>query len=124
MGARCESFESSVILCFSVCTFQPTHKMQSGQGAPTISLQLVPKMLAPLVRLWVPNAFVVSFKLETDEGLLIAKARDSLNKYKHRVNNNTHSSPTLHSLITFVHATSHSSSSPICCNRARIVSYL
>lgn len=63
----------------------PTHKIQSGEGAPTISLQLVPKMLAPLVSLWVPHAFVVSFKLETDENLLIAKSRDSLNKYKHRL---------------------------------------
>lgn len=63
----------------------PTHKMQSGHGAPTISLQLVPKMLAPLVSLWVPDAFVVSFKLETDENLLIVKSRDSLNKYKHNV---------------------------------------
>lgn len=43
-------------------------------------------MLAPLVSLWVPNAFVVSFKLETDENLLIVKSRDSLNKYKHKVN--------------------------------------
>lgn len=59
--------------------------MQSGEGAPTISLQLVPKILAPLVSLWVPNAFVVSFKLETDENLLITKSRDSLNKYKHKV---------------------------------------
>ncbi|KNC25993.1 hypothetical protein FF38_14471 [Lucilia cuprina] len=63
---------------------EPTHKMQSGEGAPTISLQLVPKMLAPLVSLWVPHAFVVSFKLETDENLLITKARDSLSKYKHK----------------------------------------
>lgn len=59
--------------------------MQSGQGAPTISLQLVPKMLAPLVSLWVRQAFVVSFKLETDENLLIVKARASLNKYQHKV---------------------------------------
>ncbi|KAH8278979.1 hypothetical protein KR018_012088 [Drosophila ironensis] len=64
---------------------KPTHKMQSGDGAPTISLQLVPKMLAPLASLWVPHAFVVSFKLETDESLLIVKARDSLNKYKHKL---------------------------------------
>jgi len=42
-------------------------------------------MLAPLASLWVPHAFVVSFKLETDESLLIVKARDSLNKYKHKV---------------------------------------
>lgn len=63
----------------------PQHKIQSGAGAPKISMQLVPKMLAPLVSSWVPEAFVVSFKLETDESLLIAKSRDSLNKYKHKV---------------------------------------
>lgn len=59
--------------------------MQSEAGAPTISLQLVPKMLEPLVNLWVPHAYVVSFKLETDEGLLISKARGALAKYKHKV---------------------------------------
>ncbi|GJQ82054.1 putative DNA / pantothenate metabolism flavoprotein [Trypoxylus dichotomus] len=63
----------------------PTHKIQSSVGAPTISLQLVPKLLAPLVSLWVPQAFVVSFKLETDENILIVKARDALNKYKHKL---------------------------------------
>ncbi|GAB0088287.1 phosphopantothenate--cysteine ligase [Sergentomyia squamirostris] len=62
----------------------PTHKMTSGE-APTISLQLVPKMLAPLVNVWVPHAFVVSFKLETDENLLITKSRESLTKYKHKL---------------------------------------
>lgn len=63
----------------------PTHKMQSGAGAPTISLQIVPKLLAPLVSLWVPLAYVVSFKLETDESILISKARESLNKYRHKL---------------------------------------
>lgn len=60
------------------------HKISSS-GPPTISLQLVPKILAPLVSLWVPEAFVVSFKLETDESLLISKARSALNKYKHNL---------------------------------------
>ncbi|CAK9830465.1 Uncharacterized protein C4B3.18 [Anthophora retusa] len=60
------------------------HKMSSSE-AQTISLQLVPKILAPLVSLWVPEAFVVSFKLETDENLLISKARGALNKYKHNL---------------------------------------
>lgn len=60
------------------------HKIPSS-GPPTISLQLVPKILAPLVSLWVPEAFVVSFKLETDESLLISKARGALNKYKHNL---------------------------------------
>lgn len=69
--------------------------MQSGQGAPTISLQLVPKMLSPLVSLWVPQAFVVSFKLETDESLLITKARDSLSKYRHKVSSIKEKQPIL-----------------------------
>ncbi|XP_076655865.1 phosphopantothenoylcysteine synthetase [Halictus rubicundus] len=60
------------------------HKIPSTRP-PTISLQLVPKLLAPLVCLWVPDAYVVSFKLETDESLLISKARNALNKYKHNL---------------------------------------
>ena len=59
--------------------------MQSNQGAPVITLKLVPKILSPLVKFWVPNAFVISFKLETDENLLISKARDALNKYSHKL---------------------------------------
>ena len=33
----------------------------------------VPKMLGSLRHKWAPEAFLVSFKLETDEGLLISK---------------------------------------------------
>ncbi|XP_044010815.1 uncharacterized protein C4B3.18 [Aphidius gifuensis] len=58
------------------------HKIQSTT-VPNLSLHLVPKILKPLVSLWVPNAFVISFKLETDENLLISKARKALNNYKH-----------------------------------------
>ncbi|KAK0164166.1 hypothetical protein PV328_002825 [Microctonus aethiopoides] len=60
------------------------HKIPST-GPPTISLQLVPKMLKPLVSLWVPKAFVISFKLETDETLLIPKARGALENYNHNL---------------------------------------
>ncbi|KAJ2947305.1 hypothetical protein O0L34_g17021 [Tuta absoluta] len=42
-------------------------------------------MLAPLCSLWVPEAYVVSFKLETDESILINKARAALDKYKHKM---------------------------------------
>ncbi len=35
------------------------HKLQSSEGAPDVKLSLVPKMLSPLVKHWVPNAFVV-----------------------------------------------------------------
>ncbi|XP_043465472.1 phosphopantothenate--cysteine ligase [Leptopilina heterotoma] len=59
------------------------HKISSS-GPPKIALQLVPKILKPLVSLWVPDAFVISFKLETDENLLISKARDALNNYQHK----------------------------------------
>ncbi|XP_011500722.1 PREDICTED: uncharacterized protein C4B3.18-like isoform X1 [Ceratosolen solmsi marchali] len=60
------------------------HKISSS-GAPSIHLQLVPKVLEPLVNLWVSKAFVVSFKLETDENILISKAREALTKYNHNL---------------------------------------
>ncbi|KAK0083665.1 hypothetical protein PV325_008439 [Microctonus aethiopoides] len=70
--------------------YVPSNEMQSvhkipSTGPPTISLQLVPKMLKPLVSLWVPKAFVISFKLETDETLLIPKARGALENYNHNL---------------------------------------
>ena len=42
-------------------------------------------MLAPLVKNWVPDAFVVSFKLETDQTILLKKAKKALETYQHRV---------------------------------------
>lgn len=42
---------------------QPEHKIHSDGGPLQLHLQLVPKMLRPLVWLWVPEAFVVSFKV-------------------------------------------------------------
>ena len=33
----------------------------------------VPKMLGTLQSVWAPEAFIVSFKLETDEQILISK---------------------------------------------------
>lgn len=62
----------------------PQHKIQSNIS-PKISLQLVPKILKPLVSSWVTKGFVVSFKLETDESLLISKSRDALAKYDHNL---------------------------------------
>lgn len=96
LRAACECltiFESKALLYMAAAVSDfyvpssemPTHKIQSGAGVPNIQLQLVPKMLAPLVSLWVPHAFVVSFKLETDENLLIKKSREALNKYKHKL---------------------------------------
>ena len=44
-------------------------------------------MLKPLVKNWVPEAFVVSFKLETDINLLKAKSQRALKTYDHEVRN-------------------------------------
>ncbi|CAH1773044.1 unnamed protein product [Owenia fusiformis] len=63
----------------------PEHKIQSSGGPLQIHLQLVPKMLGPLVKEWVPQAFITSFKLETDVSLLESKARKALQTYDHQV---------------------------------------
>ncbi|XP_066248649.1 phosphopantothenate--cysteine ligase [Euwallacea similis] len=85
-GSRALLYLAAAVSDFYVPANQmPTHKIQSGGAAPNIQLQLVPKLLAPLVSLWVPLAFVVSFKLETDENILITKSREALNKYKHKL---------------------------------------
>ncbi|GAB6032355.1 hypothetical protein CHUAL_010996 [Chamberlinius hualienensis] len=61
-----------------------THKIHSDDPL-LLNLTLVPKMLRPLVNNWVPNAFVVSFKLETDPDILVSKARKSLSTYGHKL---------------------------------------
>ncbi|XP_017768114.1 PREDICTED: phosphopantothenate--cysteine ligase [Nicrophorus vespilloides] len=85
LGAKALLYLAAAVSDFYVPSYEmPTHKIQSA-AVPNISLQLVPKLLSPVVSLWVPHAFVVSFKLETDENILLSKARDSLNKYKHKL---------------------------------------
>lgn len=71
----------------------PVHKIHSDSGPLHLHLHLVPKMLKPLVCLWNPEAFVVSFKLETDENILLTKARRALDTYKHKlvIGNELHS---------------------------------
>ena len=61
----------------------PVHKIQSSQGATSVQLSLVPKMLKPLVSDWAHNCFIVSFKLETDPEILVQKSRSALEKYGH-----------------------------------------
>lgn len=57
------------------------HKIQSGAGPLAMELARVPKMLPLLRRVWAPQAFAVSFKLETDMAILLQKAQGALNKY-------------------------------------------
>ncbi|KAF9652657.1 phosphopantothenate-cysteine ligase [Thelephora ganbajun] len=59
------------------------HKIQSGKGSLHIEMDEVPKILKPMVAEWTRKGFVVSFKLETDDKLLIPKAQDALEKYGH-----------------------------------------
>lgn len=56
------------------------HKIQSSSGLD-LHLEQVPKMLGSLTNTWAPDAFVVSFKLETDVELLIPKAQQAIAKY-------------------------------------------
>ncbi|KAL6757555.1 DNA/pantothenate metabolism flavoprotein [Haematococcus lacustris] len=57
------------------------HKIQSSEGGLDLQLRKVPKMLGLLTRQWCPAAMVVSFKLETDTHILVAKAAAALQTY-------------------------------------------
>ena len=60
------------------------HKIQSNQmDSLKLSLKPVPKLIQFLKTTVCPDAFIVSFKLETDDNLLIKKAQDSLKQYGH-----------------------------------------
>lgn len=61
-----------------------THKINSDEPLH-LTLQLVPKFLHPLVKYWAPDAYVVSFKLETDPDKLIIKSRKALDCYGHKL---------------------------------------
>ncbi|KAI1472405.1 DFP-domain-containing protein [Daldinia caldariorum] len=50
-----------------------------------IDLDPVPKFLKNLVDGWAPEGMIVSFKLETDPGILVRKARYSLERYQHHL---------------------------------------
>ncbi|KAL4420389.1 hypothetical protein ABPG75_010045 [Micractinium tetrahymenae] len=57
------------------------HKIQSAGGPLTITLSKVPKMLGTLRRQWCPRSMVVSFKLETDQQILLKKAYGAIEAY-------------------------------------------
>lgn len=57
------------------------HKIQSGVGPMAMELAQVPKMLMLLRHVWAPEAFCVSFKLETDTKILLKKAEAAREKY-------------------------------------------
>jgi len=57
------------------------NKIQSSSEEFSLTLQPVPKVLGELRSQWAPDAFVVSFKLETDPSLLHSKAEKAARKY-------------------------------------------
>lgn len=59
---------------------QPEHKIQSSDGAIRIRLRQVPKMLGLVRKEWAPTALCIGFKLETDADMLMAKARESIQR--------------------------------------------
>ena len=66
----------------------PQHKIQSRDqegGKLVVNLEQVPKFLSRLVENWAPGAMIVSFKLETDELILLSKAKLALDKYQHQL---------------------------------------
>jgi phosphopantothenate-cysteine ligase len=60
------------------------HKMSGARPDGTISLTFhhIPKAMGTLRACWGPNAFIVSFKLETDPAVLEAKASGNLLRYR------------------------------------------
>lgn len=63
---------------------RPEHKIPSDVPLQ-LNLVQAPKMMGPLVKEWIPQAFTVSFKLETDMNIISKKARQALAKYSHQV---------------------------------------
>jgi phosphopantothenate---cysteine ligase (ATP) len=64
----------------------PMHKIQSrddsnNEGGLTLHLRPVPKALGYLRTYWAPDAYLVSFKLETDMDILKNKAEQAMDKY-------------------------------------------
>ena len=58
------------------------HKIQSNEQNITITLNPVKKEIFKIKDEWNPYTFLVSFKLETDEDILIKKAKNAINKTK------------------------------------------
>eukprot|EP01025_Chloroclados_australasicus_P040800 TRINITY_DN42862_c0_g1_i1.p1 TRINITY_DN42862_c0_g1~~TRINITY_DN42862_c0_g1_i1.p1 ORF type:complete len:350 (-),score=37.22 TRINITY_DN42862_c0_g1_i1:52-1065(-) len=82
LGSRAMFFLAAAVSDFYIPWEKlPEHKLQSSDGALKLELQQVPKMLGKLKSEWAPSAFVVSFKLETDEDILVKKAEQAVAKY-------------------------------------------
>ncbi|CCD23379.1 phosphopantothenate--cysteine ligase CAB2 NDAI_0B03450 [Naumovozyma dairenensis CBS 421] len=59
--------------------------MTTPEGQLIINLDPVPKFLRRLVESWATQAMLVSFKLETDQSILIEKSTFALDRYNHQL---------------------------------------
>ncbi|KAJ1973738.1 Phosphopantothenate--cysteine ligase cab2 [Dimargaris verticillata] len=85
-GSRAMYYLAAAVSDFFIPAQKMTeHKIQSAHGGLTLTMDQVPKFLRPLVHEWAPQSYIVSFKLETDERLLIPKAKHALMRYGHQV---------------------------------------
>jgi phosphopantothenate-cysteine ligase len=80
-------FQSAAVSDFYLpSSVQSTHKIQSGDIADAdghlhLSLPNTPKILKWIRSDWAPDAFLVSFKLETNDSILFSKAAGAVQKY-------------------------------------------
>jgi len=79
LGKELMFFSAAAVSDFYVPTdSMPEHKIQSSGGGMTINFRPVPKFLGKVRKGWAPEAYVASFKLETDESVLEQKSKNSL----------------------------------------------
>lgn len=83
LGSRAMVYLAAAVSDF-VVTELPTHKIASNSEF-NLELSVAPKVIEKVVNSFVPKAFIVSFKLETDESKLIPKAKAALTKYGHQL---------------------------------------
>jgi phosphopantothenate---cysteine ligase (ATP) len=62
-----------------------THTQPPQGQKLMVDLDPVPKFLKRLVHGWASDAMIVSFKLETDQNLLLSKAQQALERYSHQL---------------------------------------
>jgi hypothetical protein len=81
-GSRSATFLAAAVSDFYIPWADlAEHKIQSRDGEMALSLRNVPKCLGLLRSAWAPDAFHISFKLETDRQLLLKKAEASIAAY-------------------------------------------
>lgn len=85
LGQNCLVYLAAAVSDFYLPKSQMSvHKIQSSEhNSLQLDLKPVPKLLGLLRSQWCPQAFVVSFKLETDTNLLMGKSLQALDKYRH-----------------------------------------